>query len=140
MIESTSPCRRSISEKPLCTLCGIIQSSSDRCVLEDGDIVIVTLCDITLWESTRIDFPHIPQRCIISNLELDDCDTFPIPFTLYYNNGEIDTNLCYGIRCDILDKSKELKYSSNRFIPVLTEQHPKTNICISVGLMNNPST
>jgi uncharacterized lipoprotein YbaY len=122
------------------TLCGVIESANDRCVLTADDVVIVTLCDITLWELTRVDFPHIPRRYILSNIKLDDCHYFPIPFTLYYNDEEIDGNLCYGIRCDILDKAEELKYSSERFIPVLTEKHPKTNVHITVGPRNIPFT
>jgi len=114
------------------TLCGVIESSNDECVLNSDDIIIITLCDITLWEWTRIDFPHIPQRYIVSNVKLDDCNYFPIPFTLYYNEEEIDRNLCYGIRCDVMNKAKEIKYSSERFIPVLTDKHPKTNVHITV--------
>src|ERR1700720_1983627 len=99
------------------TLCGVIESSTNHCALDADDVVIVTLCDITLWEWTRIDFPHIPRRYIVSDIKLDDCGYFPIPFTLYYNDEEIDPNLCYGIRCDVLNRSKEIKYSSERFIP-----------------------
>ncbi|CAF4250340.1 unnamed protein product, partial [Rotaria sordida] len=131
---------RSTSETVRRTLCGIIESSNDHCVLEADDVVIITLCDITLWEWTRIDFPHIPHRHVLSNIKLDNCDYFPIPFTLYYNDEEIDQNLCYGIRCDILNKYKEIKYSSERFIPVLTEHYPKTNVNITVGPRNIPST
>lgn len=118
------------------TLCGVIESSNKHCVLDADDVIIVTLCDTTLGEWTRIDFPHIPQRYILSTVKLDGCDYFPIPFTIYYNTEEIDSNLCYGIRCDILDKSQEIKYSSERFIPVLTDNHPKTNIHITVGAKN----
>jgi hypothetical protein len=122
------------------TLCGVIESSNNHCPLDADDVVIITLCDITLWEWTRIEFPHIPQRYIVSNVKLDDCNYFPIPFTLYYNDEEIDTNLCYGIRCDVLNKSKEIKYSSERFIPVLTDKHPKTNVHIIVTPKNIPLT
>jgi len=131
---------RSASEMVRRTLCGVIECTNDHCVLDADDVVIVTLCDITLWEWTRIDFPHIPRRYILTNVKLEDCDYFPIPFTIYYNDEEIDTNLCYGIRCDVLNKSQEIKYSSERFIPVLTDKHPKTNIHIIVGPRNNPYT
>lgn len=115
------------------TLCGVIEGSNNHCTLDPGDVVVITLCDITLWEWTRVDFPHIPQRKILSSVKLDDCDYFPIPFTLYYNYEEIDDNLCYGIRCDVFDKFKEIKYSSERFVPVLTDGCPKTNINMIVG-------
>jgi hypothetical protein len=115
------------------TLCGVIETSTNHCKLDADDIVILTLCDITLWDWTRLDFPHVPHRYIISSVKLDDCNCFPIPFTLYYNYEEIDENLCYGIRCDILNKYKEIKYSSDQFIHVLTDNHPKTNIHIPVG-------
>ncbi|CAF4825367.1 unnamed protein product, partial [Rotaria sp. Silwood2] len=107
---------------------------------DSDDVVIVTLCDITLWDWSRIDFPHIPQRFIVSNIKLDNCDYFPIPFTLYYNAEEIDKNLCYGIRCDILDKDQQVKYSSEKFIDVLTDKYPKTNIHITVIPSDVPST
>lgn len=122
------------------TICGVIKISNDQCVLDPDDVVIISLCDITLWEWTRIDFPHISQRFVLSNLKLDNCRYFPIPFTLYYNEEEIDENLCYGIRCDILDKDKELKYSSERFIHVLTDKYPKTNVHITVVPCSNPVT
>lgn len=122
------------------TLCGVVQASNDRCDLNADDVLIVTLCDITLWDWTRIDFPHIPQRHILSSVKLEDCGYLPMPFTLYYNDEEIDPNLCYGIRCDILDKNNEIKYSSDRFIPVLTEKHPKTNVKIHVELRAIPTT
>jgi uncharacterized lipoprotein YbaY len=131
---------RSASEMVRRTLCGVIENTANHCVLNADDVVIVTLCDTTLWDWTRIDFPHIPHRFIVSNVKLDDCDYFPIPFTLYYNDEEIDPNLCYGIRCDVLDKSNEIKYSSEQFIPVLTDKHPKTNVHITVGPRNIPST
>ncbi|CAF4665323.1 unnamed protein product, partial [Rotaria socialis] len=130
--------QRRASEMVRRTLCGVIESSNGRCPLEVGDAVIVTLCDTTLWEWTRMDFPHIPQRHVLSSIILDDCDYFPIPFTLYYNYEEIDETLCYGVRCDILDKTKEIKYSSERFVPVLTDGYPKTNINIIVGPLNIP--
>ncbi|CAF3735909.1 unnamed protein product [Rotaria sordida] len=122
------------------TICGVIENLNDNCVLDSGDVVIVTLCDTTLWDWTRIDFPHIPQRFIVSNVKLDNCDYFPIPFTLYYNAEEIDKNLCYGIRCDILDKDQQVKYSSEKFIDVLTDKYPKTNINIIVVPSDVPST
>jgi uncharacterized lipoprotein YbaY len=122
------------------TLCGVIQSVDDHCTLDPNDVIVITLCDTTLWDWTRIDFPHIPHRYIISNVKMDNCDYFPIPFTLYYNAEEIDGNLCYGIRCDILDKNQELKYSSERFINVLTDKYPKTNVHITVIPINIPST
>jgi uncharacterized lipoprotein YbaY len=115
------------------TLCGVIESSNDHSILDADDVIVVTLCDITLWEWTRMDFPHIPHRYIISSAKFDDCNCFPIPFTVYYNDEEIDENLCYGIRCDILNKYKEIKYSSDRYIHVLTDTHPKTNVHITVG-------
>jgi len=115
------------------TLCGVIQCDSQQCTLDRDDIAVVSLCDTTLLELTRIDFPHIPQKYIISKVKLDDCGDFPIPFTIYYNDEEIDPNLCYGIRCDVFDKEKEVKFSSDKFIPVLTDKHPKTNIHILVG-------
>jgi hypothetical protein len=121
------------------TLCGVIESVSEQCRLNIDDIVIVTLCDTTLLEWTRIDFPHIPQCNVVSNVKLDDCGYFPVPFTLYYNHEEIDGNLCYGIRCDILDRAKHIKFSSERFIPVLTDKHPKTNIHIVVRPRHIPS-
>jgi hypothetical protein len=71
---------------------------------------------------------------------MDNCDYFPIPFTLYYNAEEIDGNLCYGIRVDILDKHQEVKFSSERFIDVLTDKYPKTNVHITVVPSINPST
>jgi len=120
------------------TLCGVIESANKHYTLDPDDIVIVTLCDITLWEWTRVDFPHIPHRYIISNIKLDACNYFPIPFTVYYNEEEIDPNLCYGIRCDVLDKSEEIKYTSEQFIPVLTDKHPKTNIHITVAPKDIP--
>ncbi|CAF1009034.1 unnamed protein product [Adineta steineri] len=128
---------RSASEMVRRTLCGVIESSNDQCIIDVDDIVIITLCDITQWDWTRIDFPHIPFRYIVSDIKLDDCTHFPIPFTLYYQDVEIDENLCYGIRCDVLNKSKDIKYSSHRFIPVLTEQHPKTNVHIIVSPKNS---
>jgi uncharacterized lipoprotein YbaY len=118
------------------TLCGVIESTNKQCPLDSDDVVIVTLCDITQFEWTRIDFPHIPRRYIISNIKLDDCGYFPIPFTIYYNEEEIDPNLCYGVRCDVLTKSNEIKYSSERFIHVLTDNHPRTNVHITVGPRN----
>ncbi len=122
------------------TLCGVIESLDEHCMLDPKDVVVITLCDITLWDWTRIDFPHIPQRFIVSHVKLDHCDYFPIPFTLYYNAEEIDSNLCYGIRCDILDKDEEAKYSSERFINVLTDKYPKTNVHITVVPSMTPST
>lgn len=122
------------------TLCGVIETLDDHVMLDPNDVVVITLCDITLWDWTRIDFPHIPHRYIVSNTKMDNCDYFPIPFTLYYNAEEIDGNLCYGIRCDILDKNEELKYSSERFINVLTDKYPKTNVHITVIPSNIPST
>jgi uncharacterized lipoprotein YbaY len=101
-------------------------------MLEPTDRVVISLCDITLWDWTRLDFPHIPQRFVLSHIKLDHCDYFPIPFTLYYNADEINENLCYGIRCDILDKDEEVKYSSEQFINVLTDEYPKTNVHITV--------
>ena len=114
------------------TLCGVIKNIVNNCVLDPTDTVIVTLCDITLWDWTRIDFPHIPQRFIVSHVKLDNCDYFPIPFTLYYDSDEIDGNLCYGLRCDIFDKHNEVKYGSEQFINVLTEKYPKTNVHLTV--------
>lgn len=114
------------------TLCGVVKSLDDRCVLDPHDVVVVSLCDITLWEWTRIDFPHIPKRYIVSKVKIDGSDLFPVPFTLYYDGDEIDSNLCYGLRCDILDKDDEVKYTSDRFIPVLTDKYPKTNVHITV--------
>jgi uncharacterized lipoprotein YbaY len=122
------------------TICGVIESFDEHYLLDPKDVVVISLCDITLWEWTRIDFPHIPQRFIVSHLKLDNCDYFPIPFTLYYNAEEIDGNLCYGIRCDILDKDQEVKYSSEQFVNVLTDKYPKTNIHITVMASNIPST
>jgi len=122
------------------TLCGVIQSLNDHCTLDPNDVIVISLCDITLWDWTRIDFPHIPHRYIVSNVKIDNCDYFPIPFTLYYNAEEIDGNLCYGIRCDILNKNQELKYSSERFINVLTDKYPKTNVHITVMPADIPST
>ena len=122
------------------TLCGVIESLDEHCVLNARDVVIVTLCDITMWEWTRIDFPHIPKRYVVTDTKLDECDYFPIPFTLYYDADDIDGNLCYGLRCDILDKNDEIKYSSERFIPVLTEKHPKTNVHITVVPCTIPAT
>ena len=136
LIESTT-FHRSASEMARRTLCGVIQTSNNRCVLEPEDVAIISLCDTTLLEMTRVDFPHIPRRYIISDIQLEDCGYFPIPFTLYYNEEEIDPNLCYGVRCDILDKTKEIKYSSERFIPVLTDKHPKTNIHITIEPIDN---
>lgn len=124
--------QRSASEMVRRTLCGVVQTSNDRCDLDADDVMIISLCDTTLGDWTRIDFPHIPQRYVISTVKLEDCGYLPMPFTLYYNDEEIDPNLCYGIRCDILDKNQEVKYSSDRFIPVLTDKHPKTNINIQV--------
>src|ERR1700722_5651468 len=132
LIEPNSFQRRA-SEMVRRTLCGVIQCANDQCILNSDDIVIITLCDITSWELSRIDFPHIPRRFVISNIKLDDCDFFPIPFTLYYNEEEIDRNLSYGIRCDIINKDEEVKYSSEQFIPVLTDKHPKTNVHITVA-------
>jgi uncharacterized lipoprotein YbaY len=131
---------RSASEMVRRTLCGVIHSSNDHCVLDADDVIIITLCDTTLWDWARVDFPHIPQRYVISNVKLEDCDYLPMPFTLYYNDEEIDPNLCYGIRCDILTKTKDIKYSSDGFIPVLTEKYPKTNVHITVGPRHNPIT
>jgi uncharacterized lipoprotein YbaY len=122
------------------TLCGVIESLHDHCHLDPNDVIVITLCDITLWDWTRIDFPHIPHRYIVSNVKFDHCDYFPIPFTLYYNPEDIDGNLCYGIRCDILDKDQELKYSSEQFINVLTDKYPKTNVHITVMPSGIPST
>ena len=115
------------------TLCGVIDSSSKHCLLANDHIIMITLCDITHCDGAQMDFPHIPRRYVISNVTLDDYNCFPIPFTLYYNDGEIDENLCYGIRCDIVSKSNEIIYTSHRFVPVLTNKHPKTNIHIAVG-------
>ena len=123
---------RSSSERVRRTLCGVIEVSKERQLLESDDAIVVTLCDITLWDWTRIDFPHIPKRYIVADVKFDGCDYFPIPFTLYYDAEEIDSNLCYGIRCDILDKDHQVKYSSERFIPVLTDKYPKTNVHINV--------
>ena len=114
------------------TLCGVIDCLPDHCKLAVDDVVIINLCDITHYEWARIEFPHVPVRYVIGSVKLDDCTRFPIPFTLYYNDGEIDENLCYGVRCDVLSKSNEIVYSSERFEPVLTEKHPKTNVCIQV--------
>lgn len=114
------------------TLCGVVQSLDEHCILNPNDIVVISLCDTTLWDWTRIDFPHIPQRFLISHVKLDHCDEFPIPFTLYYNAEEIDGNLCYGIRCDILNEDEQLKYSTERFINVLTDKYPKTNVHLTV--------
>jgi hypothetical protein len=122
------------------TLCGVIESADDHCILDPDDVIIISLCDITLWEWTRIDCPHIPQRFVVSNVKLDGCVCFPIPFTVYYNDEDIDGNLCYGIRCDILDKDEEVKYSSERFIHVLTDKYPKTNVHITVVRCGIPSS
>jgi uncharacterized lipoprotein YbaY len=122
------------------TLCGVIETLDEHCVLDPDDVIIVILCDTTLSDLTRIDFPHIPHRYILSKVKLEKCDYFPIPFTLYYNAEEIDGNLCYGIRVDILDKNQEVKYSSERFIDVLTDKYPKTNVHITVLPSSNPST
>ena len=130
-IDSRTRQRRN-SEISRRTICGVIESLSEHHVLDPNDLVVVTLCDITLLDWTRIDCPHIPRRFIVSNIELHNCDHFPIPFTLYYNADEIDENLCYGIRCDIFDKDQQVKYNSERFIDVLTDKYPKTNITITV--------
>ncbi|UJR09831.1 hypothetical protein I4U23_014057 [Adineta vaga] len=114
------------------TLCGVIESLDEQCMLDPSDVVVVALCDITLWDWTRLDWPHIPQRLVVSKVKLDNCDYFPIPFTIYYEEDEIDDNLCYGVRCDIFDKNQELKYSSERFINVLTEKNPRTNVHITI--------
>ena len=121
------------------TLCGVVESLDEHCILDPNDIVVISLCDTTLWDWTRIDFPHIPQRFILSHLKLDHCEEFPIPFTLYYNAEEIDGNLCYGIRCDILDQHEQLKYSTERFINVLTDKYPKTNVHLTVIPLRNSS-
>ena len=123
-----------------CTLCGVVESLNTHCLLDPSDVVVITLCDVTLWDWTRIDFPHIPQRFIISHVKLDHCDDFPIPFTLYYNAEEIDGNLCYGLRCDILDRREKLKYSTERFINVLTDKYPKTNVHLTVIPFRRTST
>ncbi|CAF0882600.1 unnamed protein product [Adineta ricciae] len=122
------------------TLCGVVESLDERCMLQASDVVVVALCDITLWDWTRIDCPHIPQNFVISKVKLDNCNYFPIPFTIYYDEDEIDYNLCYGVRCDIFDKNQELKYSSGRFIDVLTEKNPKTNVHITIVPCDIPST
>jgi hypothetical protein len=114
------------------TLCGVIESLADDYTLHVHDVINVILCDTTLCECTRIDFPHIPQKDIISHVKLDGCKDFPIPFTVYYDAEDINSNLCYGIRCDILDRHEQVKYSSERFIPVLTDKYPKTNVHITV--------
>ncbi|UJR36262.1 hypothetical protein I4U23_028992 [Adineta vaga] len=131
--QKSSTLFRSSSEMVRRTLCGVIDCSIKRSMLANDDVIMITLCDITNLHWARMDFPHIPLRYVISNMKLDDFTCFPIPFTLYYNDGEIDENLCYGIRCDILDKSNEIIYSSERFVPVLTDKHPKTNIHIAVS-------
>ena len=115
------------------TLCGVVDTCDKHSRLASDDVVVVNLCDITLFEWTRVDFPHIPHRYLISNTVLENNDFFPIPFTIYYNEEEIDKDLCYGIRCDIFDREKNIKFSSERFIPVLTDKHPKTNVYITVG-------
>jgi len=138
--QKSSTLQRRASEMTRRTLCGVIESLDDHCALDPDDVIVITLCDTTLWDWTRIDFPHIPQRFIVSNVKIDNCDYFPIPFTLYYNAEEIDGNLCYGIRCDILDKDQEVKYSSDRFIDVLTDKYPKTNVHITVIPCNIPTT
>ncbi|CAF1049464.1 unnamed protein product [Adineta steineri] len=122
------------------TLCGVIKSLDKHCILDPNDVVIVSLCDITLWDGAHLDCPHIPQRFIVSKTELDNCDYFPIPFTIYYDDDEIDGNLCYGVRCDIFGKNHDLKYSSEGFINVLTEKNPKTNIHITIVPCKIPST
>lgn len=120
------------------TLCGVVESTPAHVLLKSDDVVVVTLCETTQLEWTRIDFPHVPHRYVLSTVMLDDCGRFPIPFTLYYNDGEIDENLCYGVRCDVLDAAKETKMTSERFIPVLTEKHPKTNVHIPVASRQQP--
>ena len=114
------------------TLCGVIETLDENSMLDPTDVVIISLCDITLWDWTRLDFPHIPQRLVLSHIKLNNCDYFPIPFTLYYNADDINENLCYGIRCMIVDKDEEVKYSSDQFINVLTDEYPKTNVHITV--------
>lgn len=136
LIESAA-FQRSASEMVRRTLCGVIESSEKNARLNPDDAVIVSLCDITLFEWARVDFPHIPHRYLLSNVKLDECDRFPIPFTIYYNDEEIDKDLCYGVRCDIFDRENNLKFSSERFIPVLTDKHPKTNVYITVGPRTN---
>ncbi|CAF0739049.1 unnamed protein product [Didymodactylos carnosus] len=121
------------------TLCGVIESPSNYDLSPD-DVAVVTLCDITLYDVQRVDFPHIPQQYIICKTKIDDCDYFPIPFTLYYNAEEIDHNLCYGIRVDILGSGNQIKFSSEKFIPVLTDQHPSTNVKIMVVPTSNNNT
>ncbi|CAF0773228.1 unnamed protein product [Didymodactylos carnosus] len=130
------PYLRRASEMVRKTLCGVIESSADY-ELAAEDIAVVTLCDITLYEVQRVDFPHIPQRYIICKTKIDDCEYFPIPFTLYYNAEEIDHNLCYGIRVDILNGENQIKFSSEKFIPVLTDKHPLTNVRIMVTPTSN---
>jgi uncharacterized lipoprotein YbaY len=122
------------------TLCGVIKTLDENSMLKPTDVVVISLCDITLSDWTRLDFPHIPQRLVLSHIKLNNCDYFPIPFTLYYNADEINENLCYGIRCDIFDKHDEVKYSSEQFINVLTDEYPKTNVHITVIPSNIPST
>ena len=112
----------------------------DRCDLDADDVMMITLCDITLVDWARTEFPHIPQRYVVATVKLEDCGYLPMPFTLYYNDEEIDSSLCYGIRCDILDKNQELKFSSDGFVPVLTDKHPKTNVNIQVNRRTIPST
>ena len=131
-IESMGSQRRA-SEMVRRTLCGVIECATANCPLNSDDVLVITLCDTTLFDWSRIDFPHIPTRCIISSVKLDDCGYFPVPFTLYYNDEQIDINLCYGVRCDVIDREQNIKYSSERFVPVLTDKQPKTNINIMVS-------
>lgn len=122
------------------TLCGVIQSADEHRRLDPTDVVVVALCDITLWDGTRIDCPHIPQRLVVSTVKFDHCDYLPIPFTIYYDEEDIDDNLCYGVRCDIYNRNQELKYSTERFINVLTEKNPKTNIHLTIVPCSSPTT
>lgn len=132
LFSELSKLERKPSEVVRRTICGIIKFVKENQRLEQDDVVVVSLCDTTMLDWTRIDFPHIPKRYVVSDVRIEGNQEFPIPFTLYYDAEEVDLNLCYGLWCDVFDKNRQIKYASERFISVLTDQYPKTNVHLVV--------
>ncbi|CAF1591414.1 unnamed protein product [Didymodactylos carnosus] len=111
---------------------GIIDYDKHNEILHDDHKILIYLDDMTLTDIASQDGSYVRKFHTIAKSILDEnIHTFPIKFSVEYDETDVEFTSYYALRVRIVADGKT-RFITAHNVPVLTHGHPIDNVRIQV--------
>ena len=101
----------------------------ERMALRLDAVITVRLQDVSLQDA--------PAMLLAEQVIEGQRRSVPIPFSIEYDKGRINSNRSYAVRADIRDGSGKMLWTTDTMIPVITRDAPTENVEVVLKLVEN---